>query len=307
MYLLFSLFLWVNVASSATNDLCDILKIKNCKGVTKQLRRSSSSTIPSTTTAVSFNPANVSFDKGLGLDTVYQSGNPLLFGLTTGTGKMGGALINGSIENSFFGNRVPELDRERFDREEEEKQYRNNKISIGIGGRLFSNRNFGLDAGVILKKHPLISQVNPGFGVSARLWKLSLGASAYRDNFYIDQGTGTSLKEEFTVRTFTSGTRIGNFGFDYGVIFSSLNFYKTPTDITIYSGSYHVNNFLFNVAYRKEHSQAPEYTGGLLEANVKKDDFFLATQYSINSNVILGISYNYFLLREFSLAATLFL
>lgn len=323
MYLLIlTILLSISSVQADPNDICDILKIPNCRGVTKQLRRTSASTIPSTSTAVSWNPANVSFDRGVGLDTIYQSGNPLVFGLSSGTGKMGGALINGSIENSFFGNRTPELDEKRLKREIENKQFRSNKLSLGIGARLSSTKTYGLDLGIILKKHPMINKVNPGVGVSARLWKFNFGASTYRDNYFIDFGheidssTGvpyaveagrSNLQEEFNVTTYTAGTRIGNFGFDYGLIRSKLNFYTEPTQISIFSSSYHYNDFLFNLAFRKEHSFAPVVVVDRLARQVDKSEMFAAVQYSVNSHIILGLNYNYFLLREVSVSATLFL
>lgn len=318
-FILLSVLAFSFNAYSQATDICEFIKVPSCRGVTRQLRRTSAGSIPSTTTAMSMNPANVTFDRGVGLDIIGQSGNPLLFGLSTGTGKMGGALINGSIENSFFGNRAPE-DAEAFlERYGADKQYRNKKISLAIGGRLISNKKAGLDLGIILKRHPEIKKINPGIGLSGRIWKISFGASYYKDDYFIDltkltiPGTGLpfptkNIQEKFNVTTYTVGTRIGDLALDYGIINTSkIKFYDEETKISIFSASYHYNNFLISGALRKEHSNAPIVEDGILKAEDDKSEIYTGLQYSINSHIIIGVHYNYFLLKEPSLSATLFL
>lgn len=320
MYFFFltALFFSLDAFSQAT-DICEFIKVPNCRGVTRQLRRTSAGSIPSTTTAMSMNPANVSFDRGIGLDIMAQASNPLLFGLSTGTGRMGGALINGSIENSFFGNRAPEEPYAMADRVDASKQYRNKKLSIALGARLLQNKKVGLDLGVIVKRHPEVKKINPGVGLSGRIWKISFGASYYKDDYFIDlsnryqPGTNIpypedSIQEKFNVTTYTVGTRIGDLALDYGVINTSkIDLYEDPTKISIFSASYHYNNFLLSGAVRKEHSNAPAIKDGLPEREVDKQSVYSGIQYSVNAHIILGLHYNYFLLKEPSLSLTLFL
>ena len=235
---------------------------------------------------------------------------------------MGGALISGSMDNSFFGNRLPELNESLLERQENNKQFRNKKIGFALGGRLFSRKNATLDLGIIFKRHPEVKQINPGGGLSGRLWKIHFGASFYQDDSYVDLtkviDTSTNLpysatyqkdflKEKFTVSTYTVGTRLGNLALDYGTIRSNLDFYGKPTNITLISGAYHFGNYLFNLALRKEKSQVPEYDDGVLVEKKNKSETYAGVQYSINKHIIFGLNYNYFLLREFSLSATLFL
>ena len=318
-FLLLTALLFSFDAFSQATDICDFIKMPNCRGVTKQLRRTSASSIPSTTTAMSMNPANVSFDRGVGLDMTAQPGNPLLFGLSTGTGKMGGALISGSIENSFFGNRAPEIAEVQAEREHSFKQYRNKKLAVALGARLINNKKASIDIGVIAKRHPEIKKINPGIGLSGRLWKISFGVSYYKDDYFIDLTkltdpstqlpyTEKSLSENFNVVTYTIGTRIGDLGIDYGVINTSkIDFYEDPTTISIFSASYHYNNFLLSGAIRQEHSQAPIIVNGLAEEEDDKSSVYAGLQYSINAHIIIGLQYNYFLLKEPSFSATFFL
>lgn len=310
--LFLSILVFSREAFSASNDICDILKLPNCQGVTKQLRRSSASSLPSSSLASSLNPANVSFDRGVGLDILAEHNNPVHFGLLAGTGKMGGALINGSVDNGFFGNRVPELDGDRLERELGKVQYRNKKLTVAIGGKLTSSRNYGIDAGLILKRHPEIKDVNPGIGFSARVWKINFGASYFKDDSYTDLSslpgvTPPFVEDDFYVTTYTAGTRIGNFSFDYGVIKSDIESFGGPTVISIFSSAYQYENFLFNLAVRNERSKAPEFVDGMLVQNEEKGSIFAAIQYSVNQHIIFGVNYNHFLLRDLGLSLTLFL
>jgi hypothetical protein len=129
------------IAAGQDSDLCDILKLPNCGGVTKQLRRNAFQSAPTSSTASGLNPANTSFDKGLGLEVLAQPNNPLLYSVISGTGKMGGALISGAADNGFFGNRVPELPETIADRSAEKHQYKNRKLSLPLAGKLFSRKH----------------------------------------------------------------------------------------------------------------------------------------------------------------------
>lgn len=204
---------------------------------------------------------------------------------------MGGALISGSRDNSFFGNRTPELDEEFIFRQQNNIQFKDEKLSFVAGAKLYSSKKMGLDVGAILKRHSDVKSINPGFGISGRLWMIHFGASFFRDDAFIDftktidPQTGLpysmtygkkNYSENFGVMTYTVGTRIRNFAFDVGSIKSTLDFYNgEQTDISIYSASYQYNDFLFNLAHRKETSLAKIYNDEtkLLESGKDKSDF----------------------------------
>lgn len=322
IFLVSLFFLFAGTVTAAPSDICDIIKIPNCPGVTKQMRRTTFPTAPSPSTAAILNPSNVSFDRGAGLEAIVQAKNPVFFSVASGTGKMGGALISGSLDNAFFGNRVPELNEAFIDRHHNDQQYKNKKFSFALGSKLYSNRNAGLDLGVILKRHSEIKQINPGAGLSGRLYKFHFGVSVYQDDAfidltrYLDPSSGLpysqtygkdSLNEKFTVTTLTGGFRLGNIAFDVGSIKSKIDFYGEETNIMLYSAAYHFKNFLLNLALRQEHSAAPIYKNDQLEVQEDKSAFFTSAQYSFNKHIIFGVNYNYFLLDEVSLTATLFI
>lgn len=308
--------------AAPSTDICDLVDIPNCRGITKQLRRNTFQTAPNTSSAANLNPANVSYDRGFGVEALAQAKNPLLFSVVSGTGRMGGALISGSLDNSFFGNRTPELPENFLERNKEDRQFKNQKLSLALGGKLISQRNVGLDVGVILKRHSELKNINPGLGMSGRFFFFHFGASIYQDEFFVDltktiepvSGTPYSivlgkdhLEEKFQVTTYTFGTRIKNLSLDMASIRSKLKFYDDPTEITIFSAGFHFKDFLLNAALRKETSNSPLFEDGTLKDEKEKSGNFFALQYSINRNIIFGINYNYFLLKEMSLSATFFI
>ncbi len=285
------------------NEICDLLDLKNCAGVTKQGRRSSLLSLPSPTTSTILNPATVSFDRGLGVEVIHQSGNPLVFSLASGTGKIGGALISSSLENTFFGNRVYEATEDYFRRNEEKKQYRTNKMNLALGAKLIRKKNVALDVGLILKRHSEIKKINPGVGLSGRLGPLTLGASLYQDDFYIKD---IDYSEKFSVATYSVGTKYRNFSVDAGVIKTRYERDEMDTTIHLYAGSYVYRNIMFNLAYRNEISPTVKYIDGKLEEKKSTGDYFAGVQTSLGRHLIVGINYNYFLLGETSLSGTIF-
>lgn len=301
-----SLFLFILTLTPLrveANDICDLLDLKNCAGVTKQGRRSSLLSLPSPTTSTILNPATVSFDRGLGVEVIHQSGNPLVFSLASGTGKIGGALISSSLENTFFGNRVYEATEDYFRRNEEKEQYKTNKMNLAVGLKLIRKKNVALDVGLILKRHSEIKKINPGVGLSGRLGPLTLGASLYQDDFYVKD---IDYFEKFSVATYSVGTKYRNFSVDAGVIKTRYERDEMDTTIHLYAGSFIYRNFMFNLAYRNEISPTVKYIDGKLEEKKSTGDYFTGVQTSLGRNLIVGINYNYFLLRETSLLGTIF-
>lgn len=314
-------------ASAVESDLCDIIDIPKCRGITKQLRRNTFQSAPTSSTAANLNPANVRFDRGAGLEAIAQSGNSVLFGVASGTGKMGGALISGSMDNTFFGNRVPEHDEDFLKRYDTDKQFKNQKITAALGAKLFSSRNLGLDVGLIFKRHNEVKKINPGGGFSGRVWVFHFGASMYKDDFNLDMTTinassglpystiygKQTFQESFTVTTYTGGLRIKNVALDIASIQSKLDYYKTyqgvdDTRILIYAASIYYNDFLFNAAVRREHSGSKVFSEpASLKGQTDKSEPFYSLQYSIGKHLIIGVSYNYFLLKEASASLAIFI
>lgn len=311
-------------AQASSPNLCDILNIPNCEGITKQFRRTSSQSLPSPATSANLNPATVSFDRGLGLEMIHQPGNPVNFNVASGTGKLGGALISSSLENGFFGNRVPELDQPYIDRNEDQKQYKSKKLTLALGHKLINKRSFGADMGIILKRHSEIKDVNFGVGLSMRFGPVNIGASAYKDDFILFEkdfnkssphlrglfpflyGRSESYQESFDVQTLTAGTRIKDFAFDVGFIKTKYEYYLEDANIRIYSAAYAYKNLLFNLAFRNENSNLPKFKDHTLVSQKNSNSTYGGVQVGLGKHVIIGLSYNYFLLKEVSFNGTIF-
>lgn len=301
-------------------DLCEVLDIKNCAGVSRQQRRSSSLSLPSPNAAAILNPSTVSFDRGVGLELMYHSSNPIAFSFVSGTGRVGAAMISPSQENSFFGNRLPELDDEFLERNQDRKRYDPNKLNLALGAKLIGQKHVGLDVGMIFKRHNKVKKINPGGGASARLGPFHLGASVFKDDFYLDyrghedaNGTpytvlyGTNnYSESFTVRTYSTGLSYRGLSVDYAYLQSKTDLFSDDTLVRILSSSYRRGNFMFNLATRREDSGAPKFKSDKLIYSKSKNETYAGIQYSYNKFFIFGLHHNYFLLREMAASVTLF-
>ena len=312
------LFFASTYQASAQDEICNYFK--NCGNASQS---STSKSQPSSSIAANFNPSNISNIKGLGVETLYHPNNPVGFNLVTGNGKIGGALITPSAENSFFGNRAIEIDEVYAERRRVKKRYRTKKINVALGAKIIKGRNYALDLGLSIKRNSEVKKFNPGVGLSARLWFLTFGAYLYKDDTkielkdYIDPYThmhyqtkydgATTYTETFTAKTFSIGTQVGNLSLDVGFIKTKYKFYENETSIVVYSSAYNYKKFLFNLAYRKESSDNLAEANGMLTFQRDKKYAYGGVQYLWNKNVSTGIAYNNFLVNDISLTLTLFL
>lgn len=317
LFLLFFLF----ATESFAKDLCDLLELSNCGSITRLSRRSSLQSLPGTSTAASINPATVSFDKGLGIETMYVSGNPLQFSLAGGTGKVGAAVISTSVENGFFGNRTVELDGVYGNRLNKKKIYKSEKITLATALKLYRKKNFALDLGVIVKRHSEIKKFNPGAGLSATLGPLTFGASIYQDDFQLKQNdvfqypTGTvydtvvtdeTYTEKFTVTTLSGGLRLWACSVDGGLIKTKYRYYEEASTTQILAGSCIYKKLRVMLATRTDKSNALKYIDDQLATAETDAQTFWGIQGAFGKHLILGVSYNYFMLDEYSLNASVF-
>lgn len=316
--LLFLIPLFFSYSLLADDSLCKFFKY--CGGGGSGSSRSSAQSLPSSGSAAGINPSNISKVKGLGLESIYQAHNHLLFNIVTGNGKLG-ALVSPNQENSFFGNRSIEIDEQYLFRRMNKIQYDNKKLNFALGYNIREKKNVSLDIGLSIKRNPDIKKLNLGLGVSGKFSIFNLGIYTYADDIrfglgnYVNPYTGVAYStyynssiysESFTVTTFTSGINLGQFTFDFGVIKTKYAFYPEATQVNLYSASYNYKKFLFNFARRMEHSSNQEMFEGQLRVNRSKFEDYYGIQFLANKHLLLGVAYNQFLLHEFSGALTLF-
>lgn len=304
-------------SSAQQDDHCQYFKY--CGNASQS---STSKSHPSASSSANFNPSNISNIKGLGVETLFQPNNPVGFNLITGNGKVGGALITPTAENSFFGNRSIELDSLYARRRSEKIRYKSKKINVALGAKVISKKQFALDLGVSLKRNPEVKKINPGVGLSARLWIFNFGAYIYKDDTKLDfqdevdpnsqipyaalYGAPT-YTETFTAKTLSVGTQFGSLSLDAGMIKTKYAFYQNETSIMIYSTAYNYKKLLFNLAYRKESSDNMKEDNGVLTSERVKVDYYGGVQYLWNGHLTTGIAYNHFLVKDISFTLTLFL
>lgn len=302
-------------------SLCDYIDMPSCSGISKQSRRSSSQSFPSSSSAAAMNPSAVSVDRGFGVEVLYQKHNPMDFNFRTGTGTVGGSIISSSRENSFFGNRTVEIDEDFRDRQNAEHRYQNQKLNLAIGARLITKGPLGLDAGISLKRHNLIKDINYGGGISGRFGPFHFGTSFYYDDFRLELGDrtnsytqtnysqtygSTNYDERFVVTNYSIGTKFKALALDFGYIRSMYKFDNNDTKIYLYSAAYSFKDILLNGALRKELSQRLQYSHGNLYRQRTKTEWYGGVQAAISKRIIMGLQYNCFLLRELSLTTTIF-
>lgn len=322
--LLITFFLIPFSEAAKTPDVCDLIDLPNCSGVSKQARRTSNFSLPSPATAANLNPANISTDRGFGGEFLLQANNPVSFNLVGGSGKFGGALISPTLENSFFGVRVPELPENFLDRSQDKKRFDNKKLSLALGGKLLREKNYGLDFGLLFKRHSEVKKIRTGVGLSGRLFFLNFGTSYYKDDFWVDyehtkmDGAGgltyaqllgkKSYQESYQVRTYSVGLKVKNFSFDYGKIMTDKYQYNlNKMDITILTASMAWQNWVFNYGARREDSPTPKFQDNVLKYPRIKKATYAGIQYSWWRPLVVGVHYNYFLLNEVSLTMTFFI
>lgn len=293
----------------AQESLCDILNLPNCSGVNKITRRSSAKSLPSSGSSTQFNPATVSHDRGFGVESFIQSGNPMNYSLVTGTGRMGAAFISSGNENGFFGNRLIENGDEYLNRRLEKKQYQSQKYNGAFGVGLLKNNRVNLDLGVSAKYNKNIRQLNPGAGVSLRWGPVSMGVSQYKDDVFIPTdsfGLGQNYQESFSVQTFFAGVKIKNLFLDAGTISTKFDGFDETFHIRIYSAAFIFRNFLFNVAQRQEETGLQKFKEGALVTQRSQSSTYFGLQYSAHKLLVLGVHYNYHLLDEVSGSVAIF-
>lgn len=242
--------------------------------------------------------------------------------VVSGTGKIGGALISPTVENSFFGNRSLELDEDFFWRSEKKKRYKNKKLNLAVGTNLLTKTNYSFDLGISIKRNPDIGKINPGVGFSAKVGFMNFGGYFYKDDVKLDisrysspyVGTSYSLihgsesyQEQYNVQTYTVGLKFKMINLDMGIIKTKYKFYPEDTYIRIYSSAINIKRFLVNFAYRREDSPNLEIQDGSLIIKRKKHDIYYGLQFQAGKHLLLGIGHNTFLMNEWSGTVTIFI
>lgn len=269
---------------------------------------------PSTGSQVKINPSAVPTEAGYGLEGLLYK-NDVDLALVRGTGRVGAAISPSNSEETFFGPPGFENQQDYYNRKLNSEKFPNQKLTLAAAFNLVDNRASGLRAfslklGAMAKYNKLTTNTTPGVGVSGILGPITFGGSAYNDQTQIEDPTGGPLvtQVDYQVQTYNVGLFLHSFIIDYSHLQLKITDSPVISEVTLLTVSLLLNKFIFTAAKRTENSQRLyyNYSTQQLEVQQIKEDVFAGVQYSITKNVILGIFYNYYMLREYSVAATFF-
>jgi hypothetical protein len=318
IFLIQLVFFSSNLFALSEDDECKYFKYCGSSSGTSSAKKST----PSASSSSRTNPSTIAKIKGLGLETLYQVNNPIEYSIVSGNGRFGTMVSSTSGENSFFGNRTPELEDDYLRRVSGKKRYKNNKYQIGTGLSLVDKKYFEIILGGSTIYNKDVKKFNLGYSATLRLFIFNFSAYVYKDDYKFDftnhycytcGGNYTTYygvnnyTETFDVKAFTIGTKLWNLSLDYALLETKYQFYATPTNIMIVSSALNFNQFLFNFAIRKELSENTVVLNNQVATNQIKEDIYYGVQYLPNKHLSLGIGYNNYLLDEYSFTMTLFL
>ncbi len=311
------LFLFFIQKSFADDDDCSFFK--NCGGSTSS--SSSKKSAPNVSSASRSNPTVIAKIKGFGIETLYLNHNPVEFSLVSGNGRFGTMVSSSSGENSFFGNRTPELEDDFLERMIEQKKFKHQKIQIGTGLSVINKKKFEWIVGGSGIYNKETKNYNFGYSTAFRIFNLSFSTYFYKDDFKFnfqnhycytcasDYSTFFNMndyQERFSTRAMTAGIKLGRLSIDYAYLNTKFNFHRNPTTINIFSSALQFKRVLLNAAYRKEISDNPIVEENQIISSPIKTDVYFGIQIIPLKKLTLGIAYNQFLMDEYSFTCTLF-
>lgn len=276
--------------------------------------RRDSSASPSRSTQLKINPSAVPTEKGWGVEGIYYD-TEVDLALVRGNGRMGAALSPSASEETFFGAPGFEREDDYFIRKEERKKFPNDKITLAtalevINKKGSGHRRFSLRLGAMAKYNKLSQNLTGGAGVNVVWGPLTAGYSIYEDQTQLrsDIPAGDPFLVKYGVQTYNVGLYLNSLILNYSNL-RLQNEEKTYTArVDLYTASLSAGKFIFTGAYRREDSPRPEYNyeKKILEYKQFKEEYFGGLQYSATKNILVGGLYNYYLLREAAVTATIF-
>lgn len=261
---------------------------------------------------VKINPAAVPTDDALGLESItFKTQTDL--GLVRGNGRIGAAISPTNTEESFFGPPGFYDATEFLDRKQAREKYPSQKVTLATAFNLTQKKgsafsSYALNFGVMGRYNRLTHAISPGMGLTGSFGPISFGGSIYDDQTQMDEndadGDGIKPLYIYQVRTYSMGLNLSSLVLDYSHL--QLNTEELAT-VQLYTASLVVKKLIFTLSKRVENSskQAFNFETNTLETKQIKEDMFGGIQYSLTKSLMLGALYNYYLLREYTVSATL--
>lgn len=275
-------------------------------------RSSSSSVSPSSGAQVKINPSAVPTEQGMGLEGIYFK-NEVDLSLVRGNGRMGASISPSNSENTFFGSPALELSSDLIQRKEYRQKYPNQKVTLATAFNLKKPTGSGikktaLKLGVMGKYNKLSKNVAAGAGLSGILGPFDFGYSLYDDETQIDYGSDIKENYKYRVKTYNIGLHLTSLVLVYSNLYLETPDQSYVAKVNLYTASLTLRRFILTGSKRIEDSPALAYNyeNQTLETKQIKEEYFGGIQYVFSKNITMGLLYNYYLLREYSVTGTLY-
>ncbi len=274
--------------------------------------RSSKSANPSKGSSIRINPAAVPIEKGIGAEVIHYEGS-FDVSLVKGLGRVGAAISPSNSEETFFGPPGFELP-DKFElRKYNQDKFKSAKVTLATAVSVYGNKKtgmkrFDLNLGLMGKYNRDTKATTPGGGINGVIGPFTFGYSAYTDESqlnYTAYGLTQKPKVRYNVETISAGIFLSSVIFDYSTLNLVTNDIATVKVATL---TVLLKKAILTVANRTEESDRPAYNYSLqtLENRKEKRERFFGAQFKVTSTIMVSAFYNYYLLHEISLGATVF-
>lgn len=229
---------------------------------------------------------------------------------------MGAAISPANSEETFFGPPGFEFPTDLWERKHDKKKFYSNKLTLATAFSLIEGNGSGLNKynlklGLMGKYNKLSYNTTAGGGLSGAIGPLSFGYSVYDDQTLLDYGIYNPQSAQlfkYRVQTYNVGLFLSSLALDYSNLRLETDDKSFVSTINLFTVNLSLGRFVITTAQRREDSPTWAYnpTTQQLEPKNLKVEYFGGLQYNFSSNIMLGVLYNYYLLREYSATATLF-
>lgn len=312
MSLRIALFIFLQfVAVSAFALPLDCYTFVGCGGG----RSSSASANPSNGNQIRINPSAVPTEKAFGLEGIYYNGDTD-FSIAQGLGRVGAAISPSNSEETFFGPPGLEIEADMLERKQTSEKYPSQKYNFATAVDVIKRKgsgikSYGFKLGVIAKYNKLTKTTHGGGGATIILGPFVFGGSAYNDETLLDYarfGINTQELIKYQVTAYSGGISLGSLLVDYSVLQMKEEESERISTVRLVNASLLVKKIILTASKRTEDSErlAYNYSTRALEPKQIKDEIFGGLQVNATQNFMVGVLYNYYLLHETSITATLF-
>ena len=264
---------------------------------------------PTKSDSVRLNPAEVPFDSVTGIESIYYGGS-FDFALVKGLGRVGAAISPSNNQETFFGAPAVETSQDFFYRADARQKYVAPKYTLAGGVSLISKdgeglRHLDISIGALAKYNKVTGHVKAGGGILAIAGPIWLGASKYQDEDVIETQS-PNLVFPIDVTVLSGGLATSSVSVDYSIL--KVDSSLVPSTATVITVTGFIKRAIFTVARRDVDSGKPrfDFNQDILVYDQKKTDYFGGAQYRLAPFLVVGVFYNYYLLHEGSIGATVF-